>query len=164
MAQQLSGEQPLGGGCTCGCAVLAGHGSRQQRALTAGREHPELLWSPVPLGSGAAAEVQKRLTLWEERRFEELLRRAEEHPLFSRRPGREVPTTPRRRLPPWLVSSTLSFDESQDSSRPRNSSSGAQAYCGPQLDPPPAPPDEDWDRPLPLLASLAHVWSTSLTY
>ena len=24
---------------------------------------------------------------------------------------------------------------------------GAQAYCDQQLDPPPSPPDEDWDRP-----------------
>ena len=30
-------------------------------------------------GLGAAAEVAKRLTLWEERRFEDLLRRDEEH-------------------------------------------------------------------------------------
>ena len=34
-----------------------------------------LLWL-VPPVLGAAAEVAKRLTLWEERRFEDLLRRA----------------------------------------------------------------------------------------
>ena len=37
----------------------------------------KLLLASVPPGLGAAAEVAKRFTLWEERRFEDLFRRAE---------------------------------------------------------------------------------------
>ena len=62
-------------------------GSNEYSQLEEGRS--KLLLSAVPPGLGAAAEVQKRLTLWEERRFEELLRRADEHLLFSRRPRQE---------------------------------------------------------------------------
>ena len=62
-------------------------GSNELSTLGEGRS--KLLLLLVPPGPGAAAEVQKRLTLWEERRFEELLQRAEEHLLLSRRPGKK---------------------------------------------------------------------------
>ena len=51
-------------------------GGDENKQLEEGRwKH---LLSPMPPGFGAAAEVHKRLTLWEERRFEELLQRAED--------------------------------------------------------------------------------------
>ena len=53
-------------------------------------------------GLGAAAEVAKRLTFWEERRFEDLLRRDEEHHLLAdqaRRRNAAAWTAP----PLWLI-------------------------------------------------------------
>ena len=54
-----------------------------------------------------------------------------------------------------LVSSMLPFGESEDRlwAKELLSSSflGAQAYSDPQLDPPPAPPHEDWDNPVAAL-------------
>ena len=58
-------------------------GSDEFLTLEEGR--PNLLLASVPLGLGAAAEVAKRLTLWEERCFEDLLRRAEEQLLVGSR-------------------------------------------------------------------------------
>ena len=51
--------------------------------LTLEEGRPKLLLTSVHLRLGAAAEVAKRLTLWEERRFEDLLRRAEEQLLIG---------------------------------------------------------------------------------
>ena len=48
----------------------------------------KLLLSPVPQGLSAATEILKRLTLWEERRFEALLQRAEEQLLLKRKKGK----------------------------------------------------------------------------
>ena len=103
----------------------------------------KLLLAPVPPGLGAAAEVAKRLTLWEERRFEDLLRRAEEHLLLKQR-GSRNDTLARadrargtaavgayRKATTLLVSSMLSFEESDDLSWAKEllptSSLGAQA-------------------------------------
>ena len=64
-------------------------------AVTATRvEAPSVAGVP---GLGAAAELAKRLTLWEERRFEDLLRRDEEHLLAdaTRQLG--------QRPPLWLI-------------------------------------------------------------
>ena len=47
----------------------------------------KLLLSTVPQGLSVATEVQKRLTLWEERSFEALLQRAEEQFLLKRKAG-----------------------------------------------------------------------------
>ena len=49
---------------------------------------PELLLASVPQGLGTATEVAKRLTLWEECRFEDLLRRDEEQLLIHRKAGK----------------------------------------------------------------------------
>ena len=65
-----------------------------------------------------------------------------------------------------LVSSMLSVKESEDLLWAKELlptySQGAQAHCDPQLDPPPAPPDVDWDRPFAGLrcAALAAPGST----
>ena len=48
----------------------------------------KLLLSPVPQGLSAATEVLKRLTLWEERRFDALLQRIEEQLLLKRTTGK----------------------------------------------------------------------------
>ena len=48
----------------------------------------KLLLSTVPQGLSVASEVQKRLTLWEERSFEALLQRAEEQLLLKRKAGK----------------------------------------------------------------------------
>ena len=111
----------------------------------------KLLLSPVPHGPGAAAEVQKRLTLWEERRFEELFQRAEEHLLLSRKPGkrknmtgwldassrvdrarRTAPVGAYREATSGLVSSMLSFDEHEDLFWTKELlSTSAQGVCWP---------------------------------
>ena len=103
--------------------------------------------APVPPILGVAAEVAKRLTLWEERRFEDLLRRAEEHLLLKQR-GSQNDTLARadrarrtaavgahRKATTLLVSSMLSFEESDDLSWAKEllptSSLGAQAQSDP---------------------------------
>ena len=48
----------------------------------------KLLLSTVPQGLSVATEVQKRLTLWEERSFETLLQRVEEQLLLKRKAGK----------------------------------------------------------------------------
>ena len=48
----------------------------------------KLLLSTVPQGLSVVSEVQKRLTLWEERSFEALLQRAEEQFLLKRKAGK----------------------------------------------------------------------------
>ena len=69
----------------------------------------KLLVASVLPGLGAAAEVARRLTLWEESRFEDHLRRAEEQLLITRKAGTRkqrdvqpnpwhVPTAPAERL------------------------------------------------------------------
>ena len=69
----------------------------------------KLLLSPVPPSLGAAAEVPKRLTLWDERRFEDLLR-AEEHLLLSRRRGEKTAARqPGRRFHSGRLCSTDSY-------------------------------------------------------
>ena len=47
----------------------------------------------VPQGLSVASEVQKRLTLWEERSFEALLQRAEEQFLLKRKAGKRRKTS-----------------------------------------------------------------------
>ena len=69
------------------CRQGTAQGSNEHSQPEEGRS--KLLSSPVPPRLGVAVEVQKGATLWEERRFEELLRQAEEHILLSRRPGRK---------------------------------------------------------------------------
>ena len=61
--------------------------------MTTRVEAPTVAGAP---GLGAAAEVAKRLTFWEERRFEDLLRRDEEHLLAdqARRRNAAAWTTP----------------------------------------------------------------------
>ena len=148
------------------CWHCMDHGSNEYSQLEEGRS--KLLLSTVPPGLGASPEVQRRLTLWEARRFEELPHRAEEHLSFRRKPGekkkkhdwladassradrarRTAAVGACRKATTGLVSSMLSLDESEDLFWAKGllpSSPGAQAYCDPQLDPP--PPDEDWDRP-----------------
>ena len=56
------------------------------------RLEEELLLSSVPPGLGTAAEVAKRLTLWEEGRCEDLLRRAEEQLPIHRNVGKRKET------------------------------------------------------------------------
>ena len=113
------------------CWQGMGRGSNEYSQLEEGRS--KLLLSLVPPGLEAAAEVQNFLALWEERRFEELLRRAEEHLLLNRRPGKkkqrdgladassQADRAPRtaavgayRMATTGLVSSMLSFEESED--------------------------------------------------
>ena len=62
------------------------HGRDDYAQLEEGRS--KLLLSPVPQGMSAATEVLKRLTLWEEQRFEALLQRAEEQFLLRPRSGK----------------------------------------------------------------------------
>ena len=90
----------------------------------------KLLLSPVPQGLSAATEVPKRLTLWEGRRFETLLQRAEEQLLLKRkrhktggapdpsargdRARRTAAVGAHRKATTGLVSSMLSFNEQED--------------------------------------------------
>ena len=93
----------------------------------------KLLLSPVPQGLSVATEILKRLTLWEERRFETLLQRAEEQLLLKRKSSKRHknggPPDPSarghrarrtaavgayRKATTGLVSSMLSFDEQED--------------------------------------------------
>ena len=130
----------------------------------------KLLLSPVPQGLSAATEVLKRLTLWEEQRFETLLRRAAEQLLLKRRPGKRHktggPPDPSargdrarrtaaigayRKATTGLVSSMLSFNEHEDVRWAQEllptSNLGSSAHSDPNLAPHPAPPDSTWDRP-----------------
>ena len=68
----------------CGNGMAQGRDDYAQ--LEEGRS--KLLLSPVPQGLSAATEVLKRLTLWEEQRFETLLQRAEEQLLLKRKSGK----------------------------------------------------------------------------
>ena len=130
----------------------------------------KLLLSSVPMGLSAATEILKRLTLWEERRFEALLQRAEEQLLLKRKTGKRHknggPSDPTargdrarrtatvgayRKATTGLVSSMLSFDEQEDTRWAQEllptSDLGAPAHSDPNLAPPPAPPVSTWDRP-----------------
>ena len=96
----------------------------------------KVLLASVPAGLGAAEEVAKRLTLWEERRFVDLLRRPQEHLLVSRKAGkrrqrdgqldplaradrarRTAAFGAYRKATTGLVSSMLSFEENEDLAR-----------------------------------------------
>ena len=107
------------------------HGRDDYAQLEEGRS--KLLLSPVPQGMSAATEVLKRLTLWEEQRFEALLQRAEEQFLLRQRSGKRRnaggPPDPSargararrtaavgayRKATTGLVSSMLTFDERED--------------------------------------------------
>ena len=117
-----------------------------------------------------ATEVQKRLTLWEERSFETLLQRAEEQLLLKRKAGKRRkssgPPDPSergdrarrtaavgayRKATTGLVSSMLSFSEQEDMRWAQEllptSNLGLTAHCDPHLAPPPALPESTWDRP-----------------
>ena len=130
----------------------------------------KLLLSTVPQGLSVATEVQKRLTLWEERSFETLLQRAEEQLLLKRKAGKRRkssgPSDPSergdrarrtaavgayRKATTGLVSSMLSFNEQEDTRWAQEllptSNLGPAAHCDPQLAPPPALPESTWDRP-----------------
>ena len=130
----------------------------------------KLLLSTVPQGLSVATEVQKRLTLWEERSFETLLQRAEEQLLLKRKAGKRRkssgPTDPSergdrarrtaavgayRKATTGLVSSMLSFTEQEDTRWAQEllptSNLGLSAHCDPDLAPPPALPESTWDRP-----------------
>ena len=61
-------------------------GSNEYSMLEEGRS--KLMLALVPPRMGTADEVAKRLTLWEERRFEDQLRRAEERLLTNRKAGK----------------------------------------------------------------------------
>ena len=131
----------------------------------------KLLLFPVPQGLSAATEVLKRLTLWEEHRFEMLLQRAEEQLLLNRRSGKRHktggPPDPSaradrarrtaavgadRKATTGLVSSMLSFNEQEDVRWAQEllptSDLGPAAHCDPNLAPPPALPESTLDRPL----------------
>ena len=109
--------------------------------------------------------MAKRLTLWEESRFEDLLRRAKEQLLILHRAGkrkkRDAQLDPLaradrarrtaavgayRKATTGLVSSMLSFEEQEDLTWANEflpiSTLGAQACSDPTLE-----PGEDWDRP-----------------
>ena len=119
----------------------------------------KLLLSTVPQGLSVATEVQKRLTLWEERSFETLLQRAEEQLLLKPKAGKRRkssgPTDPSergdRKATTGLVSSMLSFNEQEDMRWAQEllptSNLGLSAHCDPHLAPPPAVPESTWDRP-----------------
>ena len=130
----------------------------------------KLLLSTVPQGLSVATEVQKRLTLWEERSFETLLQRAEEQLLLKRKAGKRRkssgPPDPSergdrarrtaavgayRKATTGLVSSMLSFNEQEDMRWAQEllptSNLGLTAHCDPHLAPPPALPESTWDRP-----------------
>ena len=118
----------------------------------------KLLLSTVPQGLSVASEVQKRLTLWEERSFETLLQRAEEQLLLRRKAGKRrkssAPSVPSergdrarrtaalgayRKATTGLVSSMLSFTEQEDTRWAREllptSNLGPSAHCGPHQAP-----------------------------
>ena len=80
----------------------------------------------------AAAEVAKHPTLWED-----LLRRAEEHLLLNRRPGKKTQRG--------------SLDNASTRRGPRSSFPPPPWACKPAatrcLEPLPAPPEADWDQP-----------------
>ena len=124
----------------------------------------------MPQGLSAATEVLKRLTLWEEQRFETLLQRAEEQPLLKRRSGKRHktggPPDPSargdrarrtaaigayRKATTGLVSSMLSFNEQEDVRWAQEllptSNLGPSAHSDPNLAPPPALPESTSDRP-----------------
>ena len=130
----------------------------------------KLLLSTVPQGLSVASEVQKRLTLWEERSFETLLQRAEEQFLLKRKAGKRRKTGglpdpserggrarrtaavgAYRKATTGLVSSMLSFSEQEDTRWAQEllptSELGSAAHCDPHLAPPPALPESTWDRP-----------------
>ena len=130
----------------------------------------KLLLSTVPQGLSVASEVQKRLTLWEERSFEALLQRAEEQLLLKRKAGKRRktsgPSDPSergdrarrtaavgayRKATTGLVSSMLSFTEQEDTRWAQEllptSNLGSAAHCDHHLVPPPALPESTWDRP-----------------
>ena len=110
----------------------------------------KLLLSTVPQGLSVASEVQKRLTLWEERSFETLLQRAEEQLLLKRKAGKRKPDGPSdpsergdrarrtaavgayRKATTGLVSSMLSFTEQEDTLGPR-APSNLQSWLGRSL-------------------------------
>ena len=116
----------------------------------------------------------------EERRFEELPQRAEEHLLVSRKSGkrkkhdglvdaasranrarRTAVVGAKRMATTGLASSMHSFDKSEDlfwAKELRTSSLAKQAYCDPRLEPPPSPPEEDWDM---LFAGLHYAALTA---
>ena len=119
----------------------------------------KLLLSTVPQGLSVASEVQKRLTLWEERSFETLLQRAEEQFLLKRKAGKRRKTGglpdpsergnrarrtaavgAYRKATAGLVSSMLSFSEQEDTRWAQEllptSELGSAAHCDPQLAPP----------------------------
>ena len=143
------------------------HGRDDYAQLEEGRS--KLLLSPVPQGMSAATEVLKRLTLWEEQRFEALLQRAEEQFLLRQRSGKRRkaggPSDPSasgerarrtaavgayRKATTGLVSSMLTFDEQEDVRWAQEllptSEHGMPAHCDPNLAPLPAPPESTWDR------------------
>ena len=118
----------------------------------------KLLLSPVPQGLRAATEVLKRLTLWEEQRFETLLQRAEEQLLLKRRSGKRHKTGgppdssergdrarrtaavgAYRKATTGLVSSMLSFNEQEDVRWAQEllptCNLGPSAHCDPNLAP-----------------------------
>ena len=150
----------------CGNGMAQGRDDYAQ--LEEGRS--KLLLSPVPQGLSAATEVLKRLTLWEEQRFETLLQRAEEQLLLKRKSGKRhrnggpPDTSVRgdrarrtaavgacRKATTGLVSSMLSFNEQEDVRWAQEllptSNLGPSAQCDPHLAPPPALPESTWDRP-----------------
>ena len=125
--------------------------------MARGSEGPAGLRSP---GLGTAAEVAKRLTLWEEVRFEDLLRRAEEQHLIHRKAGKRKkrdaqPDPPARadrarrtasvgayrKATTGLVSSMLSLS--------RRTSPGPMSFSPPLWRGTSSAPflGEDWDRP-----------------
>ena len=151
-------------------AVLARHDPRQRRLCAAGKKgRSKLLLSTVPPGLGTAAEVAKRLTLWEESRFQDLLRRAEERLMILRTAGkrkkrdaqpdllaraygarRTAAVGAYRKATTALVSSMISFEEQRTSPGPKSS------FPPPPWERKPAAkrrwnlapnPGEDWDRP-----------------
>ena len=130
-------------------------GSDEYSLLDEGRS--KLLLSPVLPSLGAATEVTKRLTLWEEVPLADLVQWAEERLLLNRWPGKKaqrscLDNAPARadlarrtpllalvaRPPTGLVSSMLSFEESEDLSWAKElfptSSLGAQACSDPLLE------------------------------
>ena len=107
----------------------------------------------------AVTEVLKRLTLWEEQRFEDLLQRAEEQLLHRQRSGKRRkaggPSDPSargdrarrtaaigayRKATTGLVSSMPTFDEQEDVRWAQEllptSGHGTPAHCDPNLGPP----------------------------
>ena len=142
-----------------------------------------MISAPVPQGLSAATEVLKRLTLWEEQRFETLLQRVEEQLLLKRSSGKRHktggPPDPfargdrarrtaaigaYRKATTGLVSSMLSFNEQEDVRWAQEllptSNLGPCAHSDPNLAPPPALPESTWDRPFSGLHYAAHrSWS-----